>query len=201
MHPVKMSIEDLQSRGNDVRQMLIPIAAGKQGGPAWQPCSGSSEFVIGVHDGSPSGSDYRSWTFATVRADMRAQYFERWLKFEERGRELWYLERAYLNIFKVDLASRELIEFLCLHCDPVATADETLKETSPEKYTKLLKQAYYKKHPHLHVSTADAPFPHAHIALQVGYIDQILASVDSLSEAIRHAVQMIRDEVFDAMSV
>lgn len=201
MPSIKISVQDLQSRGNDIRQMLVPITARQDGGPAWQPRSGSSEFVIGMHDGSPSGSDHRNWTFATVRADVRAQYFERWLKFEERGRERWYLERAYLHLSRVDAASRNLIEFLCLHCDPDAAPDEKLKDTAPETYNRVAKQSFYKKHPHLHVIAAEAPFPHAHLALQVGYLDQVLSSIDSLSEAINQAVQMIRDEVLDAMPV
>jgi len=192
-----MPIQALQSRGNDIRNMLSPIsAASRAGGPAWQPRSGSSEFVIGMHDGSPSGSDYREWTFATIRPDVRAQYFERWLKFEERGREHWYLERAYLNIYKVRRASPDLSEFLCLHCDPVATADEAENETQRES---LEKQAHYKRHPHLHIIAAETPFPHAHIALQVGFLDQVLGSTESLTKAMGCAVQLIRDEIFDAM--
>lgn len=180
--------------------MLVPITAGKRsGGPAWQPRSGSSEFVIGMHDGSPAGSDHRDWTFATVRSDIRAQYFERWLKFEERGRERWYLERAYLHFYKVDSASRNLVEFLCLHCDPDAAAEETLKDTAPDTYYRVVKQSFYKRHPHLHVIAADPPFPHAHLALQVGYLEQVLGSIDSLSTAINQAIQMIRDEVLDPM--
>lgn len=200
MPTIKMPMRDLTSRGNDVRTMLVPIAAANQvGGPAWEFKSGSSVVVIGTHDGSPAGSDYRHWTFSTVRPDVRAQYFERWLKFEERGQELWFLERAYLNIFKVDRTTRGLDEILCLHCDPDDAPDENLKDEDLDKYQKLLKQSYYKKHPHLHVVAADAPFPHAHLALHVGFMEQVLSSAGALSEVFRHAVQMIKDEVLDAM--
>jgi len=197
VYPVRIPIQALQSRGNDIRDMLGPIAAASHaGGPAWQPRSGSSEFVIGTHDGSPSGSDYREWTFATIRPDVRAQYYERWLKFEDRGREQWYLERAYLHFYKVKPASRELLEFLCLHCDPAAAAGESENET---QRVRLEKQAHYKRHPHLHVIAAETPFPHAHIALQVGFLDAVLASTESLTKAIGYAVQLIRDEILDAM--
>lgn len=198
MPAVSMTITNLQSRGNDVREMLIPISAEQKTGPAWKSRSGSYDYVIGTHDGSPPGSDYREWTFATVRSDMRAQYFERWLKYEERGRELWYLERAYLHIFKKDRESRDYEQILCLHCDPNDAPDEKEKEKNPEKYQRLTKQSYYKRHPHLHVIAAEAPFPHAHLALHVGYIERLLASVSELTEAFKHAVQMIRDEVMDA---
>lgn len=200
MPNVTLSISDLASRGNDVRTMLLPIAAAEQeGGPAWQPRSSSSEFVIGTHDGSPAGSDYRNWTFSTVISNIRAQYFERWLKFDNMGQEIWYLERAYLHVYIVNRASGDRKEILCLHCDPDDEPDVKLKDDAPEKYQRLLKQSYYKKHPHLHVKVADPPFPHAHIALHVGFLPRISSSVNALTEAMGHAIQMIKDEVLDAM--
>lgn len=200
MPNIRITKLELQSRGNDVSRMLIPIVTSTQTyGPAWQPKVGSSSYIIGTHDGSPAGSDYLGWTFSTVRSNVRAQYYERWLKSELRGREFWYLERAYLNVSKRDFTTRELKEFFCLHCDPDDAPDETLKESDPVKYEKLVKQSYYKQHPHLHVISAEVPFPKAHLALQIGYKNQVLSSIVSLSDALSQAVQMLRDEVLDAM--
>lgn len=201
MFSIRISKRELDVRGNDVRKLLVPISSSSQrGGPAWsQSTSGSFAFVIGTHDGSPAGSDYRGWTFATIHSKVRAQYFERWLKAEERGREFWYLEKAYLHMSRVDRNAGQLVEFLCLHCDPNDAPDEELKTKDRKKYDRLSKQSFYKQHPHLHVISADIPFPKAHLALHLGYKHQVLKSVGALSVAMRHVVQMIRDEVLDAM--
>jgi len=100
---------------------------------------------------------------------------------------------------RLDRRADQLVEFLCLHCDPNDAPDEDLKDKDRKKYDRLCRQSFYKQHPHLHVISAEVPFPKAHLALHVGYKDQVLGSVRTLSAAMKHAVQMIRDEVLDAM--
>lgn len=197
---LKISETNLYSRGEDVRRLLSPLTSiDRREGPAWAPKTiGSSAFVIGTHDGSPSGSDYRGWTFSTIRPNVRAQYYELWLKSENRSREFWYLHQAYLNISKFERVANELKEFLCLHCDPHDAPDEASK-SDPIKYARLLRQSYYKQHPHLHVISAEPPFPKAHLALQVGYQKEFQKSLQTLSYALGHAIRMIREEVLDAM--
>lgn len=195
MPQIQLLSQDLPSRGSEIQQILIPVAKQK-GGPAWGRRVGSTEFIIGTHDGSPPTSDYRHWTFATFRRDFRAQYFERWLKFVEDNDEGWYLERAYLNIYRYDV-SRDGREYICLHTDPDCVPDKSIEKRDPILYRKLVKQAPYKRLPHIHVVAAEQPLPHAHIALNVGFFDEVLDSVESLSRALKQGVQLLRDEVLE----
>lgn len=174
--------------------MLKPIAFNSAHGPAWTPKITATTYSIGTHDGSPAGSDFRDWSFATPAVGYRATYFEIWNKSQDGRREFWYLYRAYLHILKLEMG--DLKEFLLLHCDPNDTPD-TSKKPSIDKLKKLERISFYKQHPHLHVVTAPAPFTHAHIALCVGFKDEILKSIDTLSEAFNHAILMIREEVLD----
>lgn len=168
-------------RGQAVVRMLQPITQ-RRGGPAWAPKSiGTSTIVIATHDGSPPVSEYRDWRFATVASGFNAMYHERWSR---RDKNLWELERAYLNIYKH--SGVDEIEFLCLHCDPLET------DTAPH--------ARYKQGPHLHVSIAGEPIKHSHLAIHGGLLDAVLQSVATLSNTMDWAVQMIRDEVLDAIT-
>jgi hypothetical protein len=109
-------------------------------------------------------------------------YFELWKRIDE---DLWFLDRAYLNMYKTDPATRQESKFLSLHCDP----------NEPDEAP----HAIYKKGPHLHVQAADDPFPDAHIALAGRDLGPVLSSVDSLSRAIGWAVCMLRDEVLNPL--
>jgi hypothetical protein len=58
-------------------------------------------------------------------------------------------------------------------------------------------QAQYKKGPHIHVGSfvSRDPFPHAHIALGLNYLESVLESDESLFAAMDAAINMIVDEV------
>lgn len=197
---IRLTIDKLSTRGEDIRKMLIPIA-GQSGGPAWKPSGvSSSEMIIGTHGGAPPISGHKEWYFPTILSDFRAQYYERWLKFVSQQQEIWYLERAYLNIYRKDRNTRDYREFMCLHCDPACRPEENLKQEDINLYNRLIKQTQYKELPHLHIIVSEPPFPHAHLALNVGQRQHVLSSIENLSESMKHAVQMIKDEVFDALS-
>jgi hypothetical protein len=182
---IQAKMEELEHRGEYVRQLLKPIAK-HPGGPAWQRKSGVSEFIIGTHDGSPTRSDYRDWRFKTVVPNFQAMYFELWRRSESRQKEFWYLYRAYLSIYQIDHGQQKETEFLCLHCDP----------NEPDNA-----HAIYKRGPHLHINVANHPIPHAHIALNRGHLNEILSSVDTLTTAMEWAVQMLKVEILDAMKI
>jgi hypothetical protein len=198
---VSLPIQDLVLRGTRVQQILRPLAGRP---PAWRPVTTTAKYIIGVHEGAPTQTDYRAWRFSTVVRNLRAQYFELWLRSDEEHRTSWYLDRAYLNIFKVDRDTGQETKFLCLHCDPnfvdaPAITNENLSssdegddsdEDSPSR-------GDYKRSPHLHIKIAGVPFSRAHIALNSDYLSQVLSSVESLTTSMEHAIQMLRDEVFD----
>jgi len=181
MPVIQIASEELRARGRHVRELLRPISK-QSGGPAWKLTGRSSyQCVIGTHDGSPSSS-HQDGRFATFVPGLRANYFELWRRV---GEESWYLDRAYLNIFQTDLIARTEKKFLSLHCDPNELDDAP--------------HAIYKKGPHLHIQAANAPFPHAHIALTGEHLDVVLGSFDSLFKAMEWAVYMLKEQVLDAM--
>jgi hypothetical protein len=183
MPVIQLASRELGARGQYIRKLLQPLS-NRPDGPAWKPRATSANYIIGTHDGSPPDSDHREWRFATYVPNLRGMYFELWRRVDD---EYWCLDRAYLNIFQTDPATRGESRFLSLHCDPNESDDAP--------------HASYKKGPHLHVQAADDPFPHAHIALTGGHLDIVLSSVDSLSEAIAWAILMLKEEVLDAMIV
>ena len=180
------SLESLAARGNVIRTILSPIA-GMPGGPAWNNKATATGFIIATHDGAPPTSDYRDWRFATILPGFRGMYFERWLRVGADRKEIWYLERAYLNLYETIGHTRQETEYLCLHIDP------NLPNDTPHWV--------YKRGPHLHMSAAKHPIPRAHIALNRGHLDEVLRSVESLSQALGLAINMIKEEIFDSMKI
>ncbi len=179
MEIIRMKVSELISRGEDVRTMLQPISKIEYG-PAWERKSNPGGIIIAVHDGANPTSDYRNFRFSTFVQDFQAMYFELWRRTEE-DEQYWYLDRAYLSIYQ--LINRQEKEFLCLHCDP-----------------NISDEGKYKKGPHLHIKAADDPLPHAHFALNLGHLDAVLASVDSLSQAMRSGILMLKEEVLERYS-
>jgi hypothetical protein len=47
------------------------------------------------------------------------------------------------------------------------------------------------------MDVAEYPLPHAHIALNRGHLEEILRSVDILSDAIAVAVTMLKEQVLE----
>ncbi len=185
MYVILSPIRKLPSRGDEIRKLLQPIAK-HEDGPAWQPIASSREYIIGTHDGSPSQSNYRDWRFSTYVPQIHASYFEFWKKTFVDKKEIWYLDRAYLHIYRINLLTRGEEEFLALHCDPNESQEA--------------EHVLYKRGPHLHIKVAQKPIPHAHIALNLGHLKEVLGSVEALSKAMKMGVQMLREEILDAMS-
>lgn len=221
---VLMKIGDLGSRGEEVRKMLRPISK-IEGGPAWSRKGNPREFIIAIHDGAQPTSEYRDWRFSTIVPNFNAMYFELWKRTEEDEGN-WYLDRAYFSLYQLISREEREKEFLCLHCDPNISSELEEFETEHEKTSnkvssqsnkkspkkKNLKQLMheavkldkpdkdkYKKGPHLHIKAADDPLPHAHFALNLGHLDAVLESIETLSEAMRCAIFMLKEEVLDTL--
>jgi len=219
-----MKIDDLVSRGNNIRIILQPISTQKYE-LAWNIISSTREFIIAIHDGARPTSDYRDWRFSTFIPNFHAMYFELWKRTVEDEKN-WYLDRAYLSIYL--RIQRDEKEFLCLHCDPNISSEleepeekhekvfnrksfqlnkkylkskQAIKQSSSEvdKSDKLEKEKY-KKGPHLHIKAADNPIPHAHFALNLGHLDAVLETIESLSEAMSYGLLMLKEEVLDRFS-
>ena len=178
---MRLSESELARRGTRVQQLLRPISR-RETGPAWSRLSlGTSHIIIGTHDEARSSSHYRDWRFTIDAARHYAMYFEDW---RSEARNLFVLDKAYLNVYlRTEMSETEIV---CLHCDPsLPPSDEHAK---------------YKRGPHIHMSVAGSPYDAAHIALQGPDLTPILNSTDSLHKALAWGVQMIRDEIIEAIS-
>lgn len=114
---------------------------------------------------------------------MSGCYFELWRRGRGAREQFWYLDRAYLTLFAP--GSDGCNEYVCLHCDP----------NEPDE----MQHSMYKRVPHLHINAAPAPFPHAHLALNLGFKDQVLESVSSLTDAMEYAMLMLREQILDEL--
>jgi hypothetical protein len=183
MPSIELEIKDLNARGEQVRDLLRPLTL-KDKGPAWQPKSANRVYIIGTHDGSPPSSNYRDWRFATYVPGYRGMYFELWRE-DENNR--WYLDRAYLSLYKFESYEQNEAEFISLHCDP----NEAIEAA----------HSIYKRGPHLHINGGTPhPIPHSHIALQQDkQLELVLESCGELTIAISWGIRMIKEEILDTI--
>jgi hypothetical protein len=186
----KVEANLLFGRAMEVRKMLRPLVRGDS-----SCCrvndrdkEGRQCVVLGSFSGSQPSSDFvRDWRFATPVAGLWGSYFERWIPADTKEK-YYYLDRAYLHLYWLagaqDVSEREI---LALHCDP----------NEPEEPANHpgLKHSRYKRGPHIHVSTAEQPMPHSHIALNLGHLPEVLASFENLTVAIRSAIQILNEQV------
>ena len=180
----------LYGRVADVREMVKPLVRGdcscrrlNERDREGRPC-----IVLASFSGPQPPSDaFRDWRFATPATNLWGSYFERWVPVDAKARH-YFLDRAYLHLYRRsrfdDALDREI---LGLHCDP-NEAVETASHQGP-RHTR------YKRGPHIHVSTAEQPIPHSHIALNLGHLSEVLGSFHSLSVALRSAIGMLNDQV------
>lgn len=169
----------LSRRGSKVSEILRPLS-GTRSGPARVSISEAGSIVIATYTGSkPAGTAYRDWRFSTYVPSFYGMYFERWLPADVKHRA-WQMDRAYLSVFRLDRFSRSEEEIVAVHCDP-NEADAT--------------HLRYKQGPHLHVTVAEHPIPHSHIALSLAVLDSLLSSVDRMTEAIAQSVEMVNSQI------
>lgn len=188
----KVEAESLYRRDTDVRAMLGPLVRGdstcrrlNQRGR-----DGKATIILASFSGpQPPSDSYRDWRFATTATNLWGSYFERWMPADPKERH-YFLDRAYLHLYeRTRSEGAGDKEILGLHCDP----NEPLEHENHGG----LKHARYKRGPHIHVSTAEQPMPHSHIALNLGHLDEVLESFDNLSSAIQSAIRMLNDQVIE----
>jgi hypothetical protein len=180
MPRVVLDDKAVAQRGAQIPDLLRPIR-GEIGGPAWQRLSGQGGIIYATRDATIE-ADYAGWRFATFLPDFYAAYHELWMPLDSKKQKQWCLNKAYLNIYRVDRLLRTQVEYICLHCDPEDADSDDHK-------------ACYKQSPHIHVKAANDPIPKAHIALSHGFIDAVLKSHDDLFHAMYLGMELIRDEI------
>ncbi|MFN6568767.1 hypothetical protein [Dendronalium sp. ChiSLP03b] len=192
MKIITSSVE-LRDRRKAITQILKPLALDYKKLSVY-PSSTPEQYIIPVRDSNNKYSDknYTNFRFKTTVPSVHAMYYEKWIKnYQDKKskKEFFYLERAYLHFYIIEPSLGEEKEFLLLHCDP----------NEPDNAA----HAKYKQSLHLHIECSEASWPHcdvwphAHIALNSGYLNHVLADVNSLTQAIKDAVLMLKEEVLD----
>jgi hypothetical protein len=146
-----------------------------------------TQIYLAVHTGPRPVVERRDWRFSTFSPNVSGAYLERWLPVDERANR-YYLDRSYLHLYwKLERENSEE-EIIGLHCDPNEPDDQD-----------MFNHARYKRGPHVHVSTRRADFHRSHIALNLMELETVIENVDTLTEAMRSGIQMLRDQVIDLL--
>jgi hypothetical protein len=191
---IEINSQDLKERTQLIKKMLRPLVLKNK--LFVQPVSKGDEYVASVRDTYQSTTNqYTESRFKTFVPDLQATYYERWYKTYQGKKEKFYLDRAYLHFYIIDKTLPEPAEkeFCLLHCDPNEPDDAA--------------HAKYKQSLHLHIECSDASWPHcdvwprAHIALNNGYLGDVLKDINSLTNAMKEAILMLKEEVLAAVKI
>ena len=117
--------------------------------------------------------------FKTFVNDISGQYYEHWRPTDQP--EKLRLERAYLNIFLVNRETHRYDKLISIHSDPYEEKNEL--------------SYLYKRGPHLHVQKAGHPIPKCHFPLNFTELDNVLSSINNITEALKNAIKIVQDEV------
>jgi hypothetical protein len=174
---VEIPARQLSTREQVIARLLAPLRkehvpcqfyAHKRGGGK----------VVAAHAGDAPDSDYRTWSFRTFAPRLRCRYFELWKP--AQGDSVWYLDRAYLTLFKIgDHPTDKEQELVLLHCDPCDDSE-------------------IKRGPHVHFeATPEEHLRRAHFPLNREHLEQVLQSSDSLTGAFRSAIEIVVAEIVE----
>src|SRR5215475_9213787 len=111
----EIDVEALFARGHEICQMLTPLAGKSR--LAYEVVSSRSMVVIGVHSGTRPEFGVTDWRFSTVVRGIRGGYHEHWIAVDEK-RQRFYIERAYLHLYRRRAGESDETEILAMHCDP-----------------------------------------------------------------------------------
>ncbi|WP_069660765.1 hypothetical protein [Arcticibacter eurypsychrophilus] len=176
---ITSSINDLNAlRGSQIINLLKGVASRGNKIFCNNRSIGGRAFVISVSDSVETGNEFTTWRFKTYVSQFHAMYYEKWIPLEN---DIYFLERAYLHIYKTKQTKFEEEEYILLHCD-VSEPDDA-------------EHAKYKQSPHLHIKSAEHPLPHAHIALNNCDLNTTLSSLDNLNIALQKSIEMIDNQV------
>lgn len=190
MKRIEVSAEEFYSRAKQVSRFLGPLVSRREDLYVTYVSDKNESIITVIGKGFPQTGSYAGFRFNTIADGFIAMYHERWERAYENGKQLYSLERAYLHLYQINKADSSEIEFLLLHCDP----------NEPDNAA----HAEYKQCLHLHIESRTAPWPHdiwpkAHIALNVGYRQQVLRDLRSLTDSIRVAVVMLKKQVLEQL--
>lgn len=177
---IEINIDQLNQRVRFVRELLIPLR--KQNLPV--ACDiGRHQFygckVIAAHDGAPNNTNFREMYFKTFATDISGQYYELWKPMGKQ--EKLCLNRAYLNVYIINRNTHKYDKLVSIHCDPYEGNDKV--------------SCLYKRGPHLHVQKAEHPIPKCHFPLNFSELDNVLSSINNITEALKNAIKIVQDEV------
>lgn len=187
---IEVTAEQVYSRSEHIRDFLKPLVSRPEN-LYIQYLPIKQETIITVCEKGSNIGTYDNYRFDTIANGFWAMYHERWKRFIKDKSEYYYLYRVYLHLYQINKAVRDELEFALLHCDP----------NEPDSAA----HAEYKQGLHLHIECGNAPWPHglvwpkAHIALNVGYHKQVLKDLNSLTEAIKVSVIMLKKQVLEQL--
>ena len=176
---VCLKMKELSKRGQAISRILKPIISSSNRIQVHHTQRASDEFIwLALASGENTQGDYTQKKFP-ITETFQASYHERWQRNYSGREEYWYLERAYLHFYELNPETTDYDEYLLLHCDPNENREHAL----------------YKQSPHLHIEFAPEPWPKAHIALNVGYLKEMLTDADALTNVFKDLVVMLKDQV------
>jgi len=149
------------------------------------PISSQSEVILAVSDVNVRQQrDYTNWRFRTYIENIEASYYEKWILFDKN---LYYLDRIYFHLYKIDTIERESKEYVLLHCEPNFNWKSSTRDP----------QDKYQHSPHIHLKCAEEPIPHSHFSLNLLELPRIMASIGELNSAIGNGILLIKEQVLD----
>jgi len=187
MPRICLPTNELTSRIPTVQALLSPLRKqGKPVGCGFDRGLYQGSKVLGAHDALGAGVTYKDWLFRSYVHSIFCQYFEIWQPFQ--GGKSVCLSRAYLSLHSLDRdgLSTTRREILSVHCDPQMDLDKL-----PSRY---------KCGPHLHVKATESRISRCHFPLNLGHLDAVLASAESLTDAIGDAIEVVTNEVLKSLS-
>lgn len=211
---IRTELKTLHERENTIKDMISPILA--ENYLAWKLPRASS-YSLKIDLKNSVGHQLQ-----TPLEDFKVEYFELW-KSTGTGtgeNELWNLDKAYFALLKKNNEDEDYNEFLALHCEAGFLPERTLgiiREEDDEGYKKQKNQAKYQRLIHLHnvflsqyVEEKDCPkhsflsvnscLSKSHIGVTLGRNKFEFDSVESMTEAMTQAIQMIKDEILSVLA-
>ena len=179
---IRLKVADLSKRRQDIIRILTPLVSDSDALYIHNTKKDTGEFVwVAVAKGESTQGDYLSKKFP-ITTEFQASYYEVWNRtYSGRREEYLYLYRAYLHFYRLNVETIDYDEYLLLHCDPNEEEDQ--------------KHWLYKQSPHLHLEFAPDPWPSAHLALNVGFLKEMLTDAASLTSILEGMVIMLNDQV------
>jgi len=175
-----ISIPKLHPRCTTIRNLLRPVLRSRDIRTEQLPrVTRRREATVTAWD-ITNGDSYRDWFFRTPCRAIWGQYFEEWTT--NADETVWHLSQTCLHLFHVE-TPRVPVEIFALHCEPKETGDSF--------------QASLRRGPHVHIRSDNNRLGHAHIPLNLGHIDAVLESCETLTIALRASIQLIAEEVIE----